>query len=135
MEVLFSAGYDHSFLRGTLWKGGEAEDAGLILRGEEVDETIAHHAVAIEGEAGGFFSRRQPFRIKGEEVDHDHAEGEIGEIDEDDEPKMHREKSEPNPGAGFAKESEGKVKEFGEEGSPSHDAEKPFGETEDEIPE
>ena len=42
VKVLFSAGHDHRILRSALWKGGEAEGSGLILRGEEVDETIAH---------------------------------------------------------------------------------------------
>ena len=68
-------------------------------------------------------------------MDHDHAEGEVGKVDEDNEAEVHRKKSEPDPGAGFAKKSEREIEEFGEESAPGHDADKTFGETQDEVAE
>ena len=68
-------------------------------------------------------------------MDHDHAEGEVGKVDEDNEAEVHRKKSEPDPGAGFAKKNEREIEEFGEESAPGHDADKTFGETQDEVAE
>ena len=123
---------EHGGFFAVIGEGLEGEALVVIFIGEKGEEAIAHEAVGIEGEFDGAFCG-EPFGIEGEEVDHEHSKGEVGEVDEEDEREVHPDEGEPDEGAGLAMEEKGEVEEFDGEGSPGGELEEDVGGIEEEV--
>ncbi len=75
--------------------------AGRVLGQQEADGLVAQSAAAVVEQhllrlrlAGG-----DPGRDEGEQVQHDHAQAEVGEVDQDDQPAVHAQHRQPDPAA------------------------------------
>ena len=76
----------------------------------------------------------EPGGVKGEGMDHQHAHGEIGEIDDEEDGEMHGDHPEPGQRAAPAVEAEGEEKDFSDDGDPAQPDEKWPGQLEQEFP-